>query len=172
MAKKKSSKVTAFRKRNARPTRGGIMDAGKVVMIQRQFQVIKMRRDGFTVAEIAEAVDCDQSTVRADLQTVLSRALKDTAETTEESRQLQINRLDLLLKTYTPFATEYHCETRLDLLTGLEIIVKVPPNPVYAKLILDIEARRAKLLALDMPEIKKHEVTGIRIYEGVDLSQV
>ncbi len=157
-----------------RPNRGmrGVVSPKNVRMIENRYQIVRLRRDGFTIQEIAETLDISAVQVHNQLQIALNISISETAETTEESRQLQIERLDLLLKTYTPFATEWHKETRIDMQTKQEIIVECPPDPKYASLILSIEMRRAKLLALDVPETKKLDVTGVREYLGVDLEQV
>ncbi len=170
---KKSSRVVGFRGSAKRAIRKyGVMSPRALREIEQRYQISEMRRDGFTVREIAIALDISMATVRSSLQKALELAINTTAETTEESRQLQIERLDLLLKTYKPFATEWHKEERIDALSGQAVIIECPPDPKYANLILTIEMRRAKLLALDVPETKRLDVSGVREYVGVKVEDV
>lgn len=146
--------------------------ASKIALIERRFQVMELRKRGNTVQQIATALKCDVRTVRGDIMEVMRVAIHETAETTEEMRTIQLERLDAMLLIYLPLATEEHIEEKMDAMSGTKVLVRVPPNPIYAQLVMSIEARRAKLLALDVPETKKIETTGIRLYEGVDISKV
>lgn len=174
MDKKKPKQVKTFRKPRPKRARGKhkMYDAQAVAVVERRFQIVNMRRDGWTLADIAKELKLSIPTVSKDLKTVVNETLIVSAETADENRQIQIERLDQLIRTYTQYATQSHKEVRIDAATKQEFIAEVPPDPKYANLILAVEARRAKLLALDIPEVKKMEVSGIRLYEGVDLSQV
>lgn len=141
-------------------------------LIEQRYRVAAMRRDGKSVVEIAQALNMATSTVTERLKECLNLAIKETNETTDETRQIQLERLDLLIKTYIPLATETHNEVIVDRLTGLQVVVQKPPDPVYAALLLRIEERRSKLLALDMPEQKRTEETAIRVYVGINVDQV
>lgn len=169
MAKKTKAVVGLRRRGTAAPS---ILTSRNLRLIERRYRVACLRRDGYNLYEIAQTVGFDIQTVRADLQAMFSMAIKETNETTEENRQLQIERLDNLIKTYTPLATEHLNREVIDRTTGQPVIVIEPPNPMYANLILNIEARRAKLLALDVPEVKKLEITGVREYVGIDVESV
>jgi uncharacterized protein YerC len=173
MARKKSKPVVGLRNRAKSGVRPhGILAPRAVKHIEQRYQIVQLRRDGFTIREIAQTLGIDDSTVCNQLKKALEYAVSQTNETTEESRQLQVERLDLLLKTYKPFATEWHKEERVDPASNARVIIEVPPDPKYANLILQIEMRRSKLLALDVPETKKLDVTGIREYTGVDMDKV
>lgn len=121
-------------------------------MIERQYQVLKLRKEGLTIHAIAEQLKINDSAVREALKLVLERISTALVETVEESRQLQVERLDALLLRYMPLAES--------------------GNLSAASMVLMIEARRSKLLALDTPETKRIETTGIREYIGVDLDKV
>lgn len=149
-----------------------IVTVDAVRKIQQKFQVITLRRDGHTIAEIAECMGLTMETVRKVEVNVLNEIISVYSETTEEHRQIQLDRLDQLTKVYTPFATQTHKEQVVDPLSGQMIIVEVPPNPGYAALLLKIEERRAKLLSLDVPEVKRLDVTGIREYIGIRMDEV
>lgn len=143
-----------------------------LAMIERRRKVIIMRRDGWSYDEIAQAVGASVSTIQGDIQYCLEVASTELIESAEHTRELQKSRLDALLKANMPFAVDSHQEVRRDKMTGKEFIVVVPPDPAYANVILKVEERRAKLLALDIPEVKKVEVSGIREYVGIDLEKI
>lgn len=149
----------------------GMLRAENVLMLERRYKVLALRRDGYTYPEIANLLEVSLNTVRRDLEAVMGNIASELTETAEEARQLIVERLDKLLKTYMPFATEFHSEAKV-MDNGKEVIVEVPPDPVYAALVLKIEDNRARLLALNMPETKKLEVSGIREYIGVDIEKV
>lgn len=149
-----------------------ITSSNNLKAIERRRKVIIMRRDGWNYDEIALAVGTTSDTVRHDILYCLDRAATEMIETAEQTRELQKARLDALLKPNMKYATENHLEVRRDKLTGKEFIIEVPPDPAFANVVLKIEERRAKLMALDIPEVKKLEVTGIREYVSVDLEKV
>jgi hypothetical protein len=153
--------------------KGGALTSPKAVRkIERQYQVMKLRRDGYTAVEIAATVGCAVDTVMLDIRACLNRSLNELKETTEEVREIQLQRLDSFVKTYMPLALDTHKEVRVDMATGEEIIVETPPNPTYAALLLRVEERRARLLALDIPEQKRQEESAVRVYVGIDMSKV
>lgn len=121
-------------------------------LLQRRYSVWKMRKDGYSVREIHEVLGHTEETIRGDIVTIAARLATALGESVEESRFLQIERLDALLKKFQPLGE-----------AG-----SVPA----AAMVLQIESRRSKLLALDMPEVKKLDVTGIREYVGVNLDDV
>lgn len=153
--------------RNARLTH-----ARAIAEVELKYQIVGLRKDGYTHKQIADQLGISPDTVASKLSDILTNTIIKYQESTEESRQLQVEQLDQLIKTYTPLANEYHNELRLDPRTKQEAIVIVPPDPSFAKVLLDCMNRRAKLLGLDIPEIKKLEMTGIREYVGVDLEKV
>lgn len=128
------------------------MSAETVRALDLEWMIFEMRRDGHTIHEIAVALKISDPTVSEHLKRVLDRTVADIAESAEQNRQLQIDRLDKMLKKYMPLAEQ--------------------GNMGAASLVLTIEARRSKLLALDMPETKKLDVTGIREYVGIDVESV
>lgn len=121
-------------------------------ILERRYGVWKLRKDGFSVRAIAESLGANEATVREDIVVIAQRISKETAESVEESRFLQVERLDALLVKYQPLAEG--------------------GNLSAASMVLNIEARRSKLLALDLPEQKKLDVTGIREYIGINLDDV
>lgn len=131
---------------------GRILRATEVKLLERRYQVWGLRKDGYTIKDIAKTLDCGEDSVRSDIVTIAKRIASELAETVEESRTLQVARLDAMLVKYQALAEA--------------------GNMGAATLVLSIEARRSKLLALDLPEQKKLEVTGIREYIGVNLDDV
>lgn len=149
-----------------------ILQEHNIRQMERRYQVLQMRRDGHNLKDIADALHIGVVQVRADLVFVLSLTAREMMETSEEQRQLQNERLDVLLKTYIPLATNTHNEVLVDKQTGQESIVTMPPDPKMAQVVLSTMQRQAKLNALDVPEVKKLDVTGIREYVGVDIESV
>jgi DNA-binding CsgD family transcriptional regulator len=129
-----------------------ILSPNSAQALARRYQVFALRKDGYTIREIAETLNLSEESVHRDLKTVMSRLATELAENVEENRTLQIARLDALLKKYQGLAEA--------------------GNLSAASMVLAIETRRSKLLALDVPEQKKLEVTGIREYVGIDLNEV
>lgn len=171
---KKSTKVANFRRGKVKRARGRgkMYDARAIEVIERRFKAIDLRTNGFSIRQIAQELNVSDVLVRQDLKTVLNDTLIASAETAEENRQLQVERLDALLRSMMPYALENHKEERLDMRTMQMVVIDVPPDPKFVNTVLNIEARRAKLLALDIPETKHLDVSGIRLYEGVDVSKV
>jgi uncharacterized protein YerC len=149
-----------------------VLCAATVARVERRYQVVRMRRDGYSMPEIAKTLGCDTSTVRQDLVECLSTALTELAETSEEARQIEVERLDNLVKVYTPLATEVLTRQVIDKRSGNAVIVTEPPDPAYATILLNVAARRSKLLALDVPEVKKQEETAVRVYVGINVEDM
>jgi predicted transcriptional regulator len=114
--------------------------------------VVELRRQGYSFQQIADTLGCTTVTASEDAKAVMGLAIKEFAETTEEMRQLEIERYDALLRFYQPLAEA--------------------GNLAAASLSLQISDRRRKLLALDKPEEKNQQETAIRIYVGVDVDAV
>jgi AraC-like DNA-binding protein len=123
-----------------------------LVLIERRYRVVQMRREGYRIDEIATTLNCDPSTVSRDLREVLQLTVRDMMETTEEARVLELQRLDEIMKRFYPLAAA--------------------GDMGAAAMVLQIGDRRRKLLALDKPEAKGLEQSGIREYVGVDVDQV
>lgn len=161
---RKAKKVTQEVRLRATPDgKGQLLSAKAVTVVERRYQVVEMRRAGVLMEDIARELDVGVDVVAKDLREVLSQAINHTSEGTDECRQLAIDRLDGLLNAYYEVATE-------------PLIAEdgqiIPMNMAAAQLVLQIEARRAKLLALDKPEAKGGMETGVREYVGVDMDKV
>lgn len=143
-----------------------------IVAYERRYAVVCLKRDGYSVPEIADMMSMEPKQVEKDIEFVLKMTRSESGKATEIERALQIERLDQLIKAYTPLAVDHHKEAMVDKFTGQVVIVTKPPDPAYGNLVLSVEARRAKLLALDKPETKKLDITAIRQYVGVDVDDV
>lgn len=178
---KKASSVALTRKPRKQTGTGAVLSPHSVRIIQRRHAVITMRRAGHLVEEIASTLSIGVITVREDLQAVLAQAVTETSETAEENRQIEVDRLDSLIKTYTPLAHGFEKlvedkDNKVRLADGRivngEKLVYVPPDIQAAQFLLSLSTRRAKLLALDVPEQKASTETGIREYIGVQIELV
>lgn len=173
---RKALPITAIeetRKSNGlRKRESGPMSPKAVRQYEERYRIMCMRRDGHSIEEIADALNHGKDYIKRIIDETLDDTMDMLKIDTEHERKLQIMRLDNLLKTYTAMATEGYNELVVDPRTNQQIIVQRPPNPAYAQLILQIEQRRAKLIALDMPETKHVSITAIRQYVSVDLDKV
>ncbi len=170
-------KIVALTKlRETKPTGTGRMLAAKAARrIELEFQCFEMRTAGHAIRVIAQTLECDEGTVRNCLESLMTRAATQTNENVEEARQLQMERLDLMLVKYMKLAQGYSEEVDVMDPLSKQMVRKMvthAPNQGAASLVLAIEARRSKLCALDLPEVKKLEVTGVREYVGVDVNKV
>ncbi len=174
MAQTKVQRTVRGLKRSGRQTRKnrGHLSTAMLEKIERRYKVVNLRRDGHTIQEIAVSLKVSEMMVRRDLIETMQFMAKNTVETVEEARQLEIQRLDKLVQTYTPFATQVQQTVVIDKATNQQTVIKIPPNPAYASILLSISQQRTKLLALAVPEIKKLEVSGVREYLGIDTSKV
>jgi len=134
-----------------------------IARLEQRYQVLELRKRGNTIAQIGQMLGIDPAAVRERLVEVLKFAVEKLSESVQENRQLQIERLDGLLNSYYDVATE---------VLTTEDGTLMPQSMAAAQLVLQIEARRAKLLALDAPENRGSEVSGIREYIGVDMDKV
>jgi len=146
-----------------KPRRTGLLTPANIAIIERRYQVVKLRTSGTLFREIAQELNISEATAYADLKAVLFHTVGDSSETKTENRQLATDRLDGLLKAYYEIATEV-------LVTDDGQIV--PSSMAAAQLVLQIESRRAKLLALDEPETKGAAESSVREYVGVDVDKV
>lgn len=171
---KKIANLTAIRE--TKPTGTGKMLAAKMARrLELEWEVFEMRKQGHSIQEIAITISEDARTIRNCLEAVMTRAARETNESVEEARQLQMERLDSMLVKYMKLAQGYSEEVEVLDPTTKKMVRKTVvhgPNMGAASLVLAIEARRSKLCALDMPEVKQVNVSGVREYVGVDITQV
>ncbi len=146
--------------------------ASAIAEVELRYRIVELRRNGLTHKQISDALGLCPQTIADKLSDILTNTIIKYQGTTEEERQIQLEQIDNLIKTYTPLANDVHNEVRVDQRTKQEVIITVPPDPYYAKVLLDCIRSKAKLLALDIPEVKKLEVTGTRIYPGVNVDEV
>jgi len=155
MATKRSKKAVPVKAlRTQGKTRGSnvVNSVQTLRQVDRRYKVVELRRQGYSYEEIARTLGCTTVTASEDAKQVMGMAIKEFSETTEEMRQMEIERYDALLRFYQPLAEA--------------------GNLAAAGLSLQISDRRRKLLALDKPEEKNQQETAIRIYVGVDVDAV
>lgn len=101
-------------------------------------EAMRLRVHGYTYDQIAET--CHYNS-RASAYNAVQRELERTvSEPAQDLRHLEVERLDALLQAFLPLA-----------LTG---------DHLACARVLDIMARRAKLLGLDAKEMVQHEIAG------------
>ena len=137
----------------AKTTGVGVVNSVQTVRkVDRRYKVMEMRRHGWSMQEIADTLHCTAVTVSQDIKDVLTETMRDLSETTDEMRELELQRYDALLRFYQPLAEA--------------------GNLAAAGLVLSISASRRKLCALDKPEEKNQQETAIRVYVGIDVDAV
>lgn len=129
-----------------------MLEARNLALLERRYQVWTLRKDGYTYHDIAQTLGISEFVAREDVMTIGKRLTTELSDSVDEDRQLQVDRLNAMLKKFQPQAEA--------------------GNLAAASMVLAIEGRRAKLLALDRPEVKRLDVTGIREYVGVDMDKV
>jgi hypothetical protein len=150
--KKKPSPVPALRTQGRA---GGVATFTAVEtarILTRRYKVMTMRKDGVPLYAIALTLGIGADTVREDIREVLGSTATALNETAEEARNLELVRFDALLSTYQPLAEA--------------------GNLNAAALVLSISDRKRKMLAIDVPEPKEQQETGMRIYVGIDIDGV
>lgn len=100
-------------------------------ILERQLQAVELRKSGLSYREIGKRLDCSHEQARRDIESELKRLASERADKTEELRQLELERLDMLLKGLWPMAAVGN--------TGAVMSW------------LKVSERRAKLLGLDAP---------------------
>jgi hypothetical protein len=113
---------------------------------------MELRRLGTPIYEVAKILGCGIDTVRNDIREVLGQAATQMFETVEETRNLVRTQYEALLHRYQPLAEN--------------------GNMGAAALVLQITRELRKMEAVDKPEEKKTEETGVRVYVGVDIDLV
>jgi DNA-binding CsgD family transcriptional regulator len=103
--------------------------ARKVQTLEREAQMLEMRKMGYTYAQIAERYGLHLSTVYKIVQRAVERYRKQVLESAEELLQMELARLDALMVAHFARALEGDHQS--------------------AKRVLEIIALRSKLLGLD-----------------------
>lgn len=127
-------------KRDKNATRGSraATSATRIAAARRREECVQMRLAGHSIGAIAAAVKLSPSTVHAHLTESMAQAVARIADTNEEIRRIEIDRLDLLLVSVWA-----------DAMSG---------SVLHTDRALRIMERRAKLLGLDAPV--RAELTG------------
>lgn len=156
---------------NSKPKAGNVLSPKRVAVLERRFKIVNLRANGLSLKEIADELRLSVPTVSEDLKTVMEDTVLKTNEDAEVARKLQDMRLDKIVRSHLPIATEAHME-KVKTAGGKEVVVLQPPSTASAQIVLQAEQRRGKLLGLDLPETKRVEISGIREYVGVDLDKI
>lgn len=124
-------------------TRRGVKASSKVIStVERQAQAVELRKAGYTFREIAEKLGYagHQGAYKA----VMAALHKTLQEPSDELRHLELERLDVMLKSLWP-----------KMLQG---------SPRHAEVALKVMDRRAALLGLDAPkQVEDHRTVTIAI---------
>lgn len=106
--------------------------AEKGAVLQRQLEALDLRMRGFSFRAIGDKLEVSHQQAYRDVMNELARLASERDGKVEELRQLELERLDMLLKGLEPMAR-----------TG---------NPGAVNSYIKVMERRAKYLGLDAPE--------------------
>jgi hypothetical protein len=136
-----------------RPRKGG-----RVVPRLRDWEVMKLREDGLSYPEISQAmlklhkIKMSPETCRRIVVETLTNMASNFSETTEQVRQIEVQRLDSMLQIATKLAKSRG--KAFNRLAAMDRVIK-------------IGERRSKLVGLEVDKPQKHEHV-VRIYHGID----
>ena len=108
----------------------------KGAILERQLQALELRKAGWPFHEIGDRLGISTSQAFKDVSAQLKRLAALALDNAEELRQLELERLDMLIQ-------------------GLEPMARVG-NPGAVNSYLRVMERRAKLLGLDAPVRQEH----------------
>jgi len=110
--------------------------AQKAGILERQLEALELRKRGFAFREIGRRLNISHVQASRDVNAELGRLAELCKDSAEELRQLELERLDMLM-------------------LGLEPMARVgKPDAVNAY--LKVMERRSKLLGLDAPAKQEH----------------
>ena len=149
-------------KRNSKP-------GTRVRIAERRVKALELRKQGFSYRRIAAQLGCSDFTVIRDIKFVLENLIKHSAEKAEELRELQNQRLEMIIETLWKPAQAgglWHIDRFLNavqqfsVLNGCnrpvpKILAGDPDNPVQINQQYSIDQqlmdRMRKLAGLDSP---------------------
>lgn len=139
----------------ARSNKPDTLRPSRIVAAERRRNALGLRRNGATYEQIAEALDISVSTARNYIKDALEAITKDIAETADEIRELELQRLDHMLRVLAPKIETSAAEGDY--------------RPMQMQ--LRIQERRAKLLGLDAPS--KHDHSGkVQVAHGIQRGEI
>lgn len=118
----------------------------KGAILQRQLLALELRKSGFTYREIGEKLNISHVQAYKDVNEELKRLAELRADSADELRQLELEKLDKLEKNLMHWADAGSVEA--------------------TKALIKIQERRSKLLGLDAPEKKDVNIKGAKTYIG------
>jgi hypothetical protein len=148
---RKALPVKALRQQH-QPAHEAPLSAHNAIILERRYKAMCMRKDGVPMHKIAEMLGCGTETIKHDLQEVLGQTATALFENTEEARNLERSRYDALFARYQPLAEA--------------------GDKAAAMIVLQISKELRRMEALDKPEERRTEETGVRVYVGIDIDAV
>lgn len=118
----------------------------KGAILERQLQALEMRKSGFTYREIGKRLGISHVQAFKDVNDELKRLADERADSADELRQLELEKLDKYEANLTHWAEAGNVDA--------------------VKALLKVQERRSKLLGLDAPERKDVNIKGAKTYIG------
>lgn len=118
----------------------------KANILERQLLALDLRKSGLTYRAIAAKLGVNHQTAYNDVMAELKRLAELRADSAEELRQLELEKLDKYESSLTHWAEAGSVEA--------------------VKALLKVQERRSKLLGLDAPEKKDVNIKGAKTYIG------
>lgn len=120
---------------------------------ERDNRAYELRKAGASYRQIAAALSVSESTAHAAVQRAIKKINQRFALDHAAELQLEVERLDDLMRQLWPLTRPQEVETGDFDASGNPVKVKIPPNMDAVDRVLKIAAQRAKLLGLDSIKI-------------------
>lgn len=139
---------------------------GREPVVRRRLLVMRLYQTGLSHSDVLRMVIAhyksdkksdelpagyNEHSVYIDVQEELYHIRNELTQTAEETRTLELTRLDHLQQKWWNRATLGYKKKELNPITGMVEEIDMPPDPKAAELILRFMDKRHKLLGLDAP---------------------
>lgn len=119
---------------------GKFVGAGKDGIAERRAKAHSLRLEGCAFREVGERLGISEAQAYKDFQFVHQKTISEANESAEESRQLQLEQLDIAIRGLMPKVRD--------------------GNPRAAEVMAKLQQEKAKLLGTYAPEKRTHDVGG------------
>ena len=155
----------------------GTPEAVQVDVALRRAQAVRMRRDGHSWQHIADTLGHgSRAAAYTDVSRALEEARKELRESTDEFRELELQRLDNLERTVRDVLVKQHVHVSASgrVVKGDDGVTIVDDGPTLQAVdrLLKIAERRAKLLGIDSAQKLEHSGQVLYAVEGVNVEKL
>lgn len=133
-----------------------------MAMEQRRERVAKLRVGGWSIREIAAEVGASLDTVHSDIHAVLDRTKDAADDAIKREREVSLLRLDAALRSIWPMiepGAEDEPDDDAEPADPALLVIRAAKKLEAIDRLVKLDARRAKLLGLDVPAKQEVEVS-------------